>query len=141
MRPNRWRTAGGSAAESESKVIILISLKIVHGKKDIVSSDARRRPRLGCRLLRGGCGNHGQDRERCPHQPYKTGTASSQRNRDSGRRCNRQPDFAGEEALPNKSFTVQDLFRDFPKERNQERGGRCSCFRISEVNRTLDAAG
>ena len=98
-------------------------------------------PKRGCRLPPSGCGNYGQDRGRRPHKPYKTGTASSQRNRDSSRRCNRQPGFAGEEALPNKSLTVQDLFRDFPKERNQERGGRCSCFRISEVNRALDATG
>jgi hypothetical protein len=98
-------------------------------------------PKLGCGLRLSGCGNYGQDRGRHLHKPYKTGKAGSQRDRDSGRRCNRQPDFAGEEALSNKSFIVQDLFRDFPKERNQERGGRCSCFRISEVNRTLEAAG
>ncbi|HVW65057.1 MAG TPA: hypothetical protein VHB01_08580 [Nitrosospira sp.] len=129
--------ASGKPVENESKVIILIPLKIVRNWKETsleqerCSQPDRRIP--GERLrdyCRNGC------RRMKPGQRVTAGTAmADDKGTQPGNRICR-PENAVEQALR----AGERVCSAHPGKRNQERGGRCGWFRISEVKRTFDAA-
>lgn len=117
--------ASGNAVENESKVIILIPLKIFHNRKE-TSHEQERCSQFDCQIpgerLRNYCRMAGAAAwSRSSKHTVCTAMAG-----DSGKsriRATGQPDFAGRKTLSSKSFAqTRGLFSASRKKKSEERG-------------------